>query len=222
MEFDIPGGVAALEKALELHPGDQQALIHYGWLLGEAGKFDESVALARQSIELDPFSAVAHGALAQARFLARDYEGALKAYERVLELDRGDPSAYYFLTWPHVELGNIEKAIELARISVELSPGAHLYRSGLAYVLARAGQQAEAQAILFELRAEKAPPIMLAEIYLGLGELGNALNQLELAYEFRNATIMYIFKGPRFDPLRDHARFEALIDKMGWNDLSSR
>jgi tetratricopeptide (TPR) repeat protein len=220
LDFDIPSGISALEKALELQPGDQQALIHLGWLLGEAGQFDQSFSLAQKSIELDPFSAVAHGALAQAKLLAGDSEEALKGYEKVLELDRRDPSAYFFLTWPHLQLGNVEKAIEYARVSVELSGGAPLYRAGLAYVLAINGQKTEARATLSELRAENAPPILLAEIYLGLGELENSLDHLEQAFNARNATLMYIFKSTRFDPLRGHPRFEALIDRMGWNALS--
>ena len=220
LEFDIPAGISALEKALELHPGDQQALIHYGWLLGEAGQFERSISLAERSIELDPFSAVAQGSLAQAKFLAGDYAASLEIYERVLELDRRDPSAYFFLTWPHLELGNTEKAIEFARISVEMSGGAHLYRAGLAYVLAISGEQLEARDILSELQAENAPPMVLAEVHLGLGELETALDYLELAFDARNATLMYIFKSTRFDPLRGYARFEALIERMGWNSLS--
>ena len=220
LDFDLPSGISALEKALELHPGDQQALIHLGWLLGEAGQFEESFSMAQKSIELDPFSAVAHGALAQAKLLAGDYEESLKAFEKVLELDRRDPSAYFFLTWPHLHLGNTEKAIEFARISVELSGSAPLYRAGLAYVLALSGQETEAREILSELKAGSVSPISLAEIYLGLGEMENSLDQLELAYEARNATIMYIYKDHRFDPLRGHPRFEALIDRMGWNALA--
>ena len=220
LEFDIPSGISALEKALELQPGDQQALIHYGWLLGEAGQFEQSFSLAKQSIELDPFSAVAHGALAQAQLLSGDYEESLKTYKKVLELDRRDPSAYFFLTWPNLQLGNIQKSIEFARISVELSGGAHLYRAGLAYVLAITSQLEEAREILFDLKAQDAPPILLAEIHLGLGELETALDYLELAFEARNATLMYIYKSPRFDPLRGHPRFEALVDRMGWRSLS--
>ena len=218
LEFDIPVAVRAFEKALELHPGNQQAHVHYAWFLGEAGQFEKAIPLAQRSIDLDPFSAVARGGLAQIYYLSRNFEESLRVYEETLELDRRDPSPYFFLAWPHMQLGNIEKAIEYSRIAVEMSGGAHLYRMGLAYVLAASGQEAEARGILSELESEKAQPILRAEIHLGLGELEKAIELLELAYEARNSTVVYILHGPRFDPLRGHPRFEALIEKIGWRE----
>jgi TolB-like protein/Flp pilus assembly protein TadD len=218
LEFDIPGAVQALENALDLHPGNQQALIHYAWLLGEAGHFEKAIPLAQRSIELDPFSAVARGSLAQIHYLSRNFEKSLDLYQEALELDRQDPSAYYFLTWPLVQLENFEKAVEHARISVELSDGAHLYRMGLAYSLARSGEEDEARDILAALEREGAQPVFLAEIHAGLGNIEEAIEQLELAYKARNSTILYIRKSPQFDPLRGRPRFEALIERIGWSD----
>jgi tetratricopeptide (TPR) repeat protein len=218
LEFDIPVAVRAFEKALELHPGNQQAYVHYAWLLGEAGQFEKAIPLAQRSIELDPFSAVAHGGLAQIHYLSRNFEESLRIYEETLDLDRRDPSPYFFLAWPHVQLGNIEKAIEYSRIAVEMSAGAHLYRMGLAYVLGISGQEEEARGILAELESENAQPILRAEVHLGLGEFDKAIELLELAYEARNSTVVYILQGPRFDPLRGHPRFEALVERIGWRE----
>ena len=218
LEFDIPVAVRAFEKALELHPGNQQAYVHYAWLLGEAGQFEKAIPLAQRSIELDPFSAVAHGGLAQIHYLSRNFEESLRIYEETLDLDRRDPSPYFFLAWPHVQLGNIEKAIEYSRIAVEMSAGAHLYRMGLAYVLGISGQEEEARGILAELESENAQPIIRAEVHLGLGEFDKAIELLELAYEARNSTVVYILQGPRFDPLRGHPRFEALVERIGWRE----
>ena len=99
-----------------------------------------------------------------------------------------------------------------------MSAGAHLYRMGLAYVLGISGQEEEARGILAELESENAQPIIRAEVHLGLGEFDKAIELLELAYEARNSTVVYILQGPRFDPLRGHPRFEALVERIGWRE----
>lgn len=217
LEFNIELAAQAFRRALALHPGNQQALIHFAWLLGEAGQFDQAITYAERSIELDPFSAVAHGGLGQTHYLARDFETSRAVYQTVLELDRGDPSAYYFLAWPTMQLGEAERAIELGRKAVELSGGAPMYQAGLAYNLAAAGYEQQAREILENLSAMGVSPMYLAEIHLGLGELEPALTFLEAAFEARSGLIPYINKGPRFDPLRGEPRFQALIERMGWS-----
>ena len=212
LEFDLPQAESELRRALELNPGNHQALIHSSWMLGEAGRVDEAVAYTEQAIELDPYSAVAHNALGQIYYLARDYERSIRAYEKALELDPNDPSAYHYLALPHEQKGGFDESIKLHRKAVELSAGAPLFQSGLAYAYAIAGRQEEARRILTELEA----PIHLAMVHLGLGELDSAIDLLEQAFEARNSHMLYINRGPKFDPLRGNDRFKALIKQMGW------
>jgi tetratricopeptide (TPR) repeat protein len=155
---------------------------------------------------------VAHNALGQVHYLARDYDRSVRAYEMALDLDRGDPSAYYCLAWPHEQMGDVEGAIELHRQAVELSAGAPLFLSGLAYAYAKAGREEEARDILAELEM----PFHRARVHAGLGEVETAIDLLEQAFEARTSHLMYINRGPQFDPLRGDDRFEALIERMGW------
>ena len=220
LEFDLQQAESELRRALELNPGNHQALIHTSWMLGEAGRVEDAVAYTERAIELDPYAAVAHNALGQIYYLARDYDRSIAAYEKALELDPNDPSAYYYLALPREQKGNFDKSIELHRKAVDLSAGAPLFQSGLAYSYAIAGQTEEARKILAELMIQfesgAVAPIHLAMVHLGLGELDSAIDLLEQAFKARNSHMLYINRGPKFDPLRGNDRFKALIKKMGW------
>jgi len=220
LEFNLPQAESEIRRALELNPGNHQALIHASWMSGEAGRVEEAVAYTERAIELDPYAAVAHNALGQIYYLAHDYDRSIRAYEKALELDPNDPSAYHYLALPWEQKGNFDESIKLHRKAVELSAGAPLFQSGLAYSYAIAGREEEARKILAELEVPLEPgtvaPIHLATIHLGLGELDSAIDLLEQAFQARNSHMLYINRGPKFDPLRETERFRALIEKMGW------
>ncbi len=55
-----------------------------------------------------------------------------------------------------------------------------------------------------------------AVIYLGLDERDEAPKQLDLAYEQRDALLVYLKVEPYVDPLRAEPRFQALVKKMNF------
>ena len=88
----------------------------------------------------------------------------------------------------------------------------------MGYVLAQTGQRAQAEALLGELvaqsRREYVSAVALATLYLGLGEISQALDWTERAYDERRGWLAYLKVNPLFDPLRGEPRFEALVKKM--------
>jgi Flp pilus assembly protein TadD len=182
-------------------------------LLGEAGHFAEAIELNLKAIELDPMSMIVAHALAQAYYLGRDFEQAIEQTEKALSLDRNDPSVHYFLALPNDQLGRFDASRESYERAIELSGGAPLYRAGLAYSMARAGEPDEAERILDALREDpRTAAFDIALVLLGLGRLEEALSWLENAYESRDSQVIYINTDARFDPLRDAPRFKRLLD----------
>jgi serine/threonine-protein kinase len=217
LEFNPREALRELNRALELEPANVRALMHASWLLGEAGHFDKAIELNRKAIELDPMSMIVAHALAQVYYLGRDFEQAARQTEQALSLDRNDPSVHYFLALPNDQLGRFRVAQESYRRAIELSDGAPLYRAGLAYSLARAGQPGEARRILGELRDDpRTANFDIALIHLGLGETDEAVDRLEKAYASRDSQVIYINRDPRFDPLRGDARFDRLIERLDY------
>ena len=196
------------------------SLVHYAWLLGEAGRFDEAIAIANKAVGLDPFSAAVRTTSAQAYYLNRDFDKAKVEYEAMLELDRGNPSSYFFLACALEQMGEFEKAISSHERAIESSGRASLYISGLGYSLGLADRGDEARGILSELIAREAAgqaePIHVAMVYIGLGDSDQAIDWLEKAFDARNSHMLYLKQGAQFDSLREDPRFINLVERMGW------
>jgi len=220
LSFDMVAAELAVERALSLSPSHLRALVHYSWQLSEAGRFDAALELAQKAIALDPLSGTVRSTAAQAYYLNRDFDTAIVEWERILDLDRGEPSFHYYLALAHEQKGDYEKAIDLHDRAIELSERAALYVGGLGHAYGLAGRNNEAQLILEELVAREAEglagPIDVAMVHIGLGNNEQAIDWLGKAFAARSSHMLYIKQAAQFDPLRDDPRFVSLIQRMGW------
>ena len=87
----------------------------------------------------------------------------------------------------------------------------------LGFAHASLGNRAEAtrllQLLLDHATNEWAPWIDIAAIYAGLGEAAPALDWLERGYRHRCFDVLFLRDDPRFDILRDDARFKQLAER---------
>jgi tetratricopeptide (TPR) repeat protein len=91
----------------------------------------------------------------------------------------------------------------------------------LAYAYAKSGDEANALALLDELKNLRetpgrgyAPPLLIAYIYEGLGRVEEALDWLELAMEERDGWLVYLNAFPRFESLRNESRFKDILSRL--------
>ena len=115
-----------------------------------------------------------------------------------------------------------EEAIEELEKAVTLSVGAITWMVGsLGHAHAVAGNRTEALRIARELLEKSERELIecsaLALIYVGLGEIENALNWMEKACDARGLLAVWGNVDPRFDPLRGEPRFQAVIRRMNLN-----
>jgi hypothetical protein len=84
---------------------------------------------------------------------------------------------------------------------------------------ANSGNKSEANAIYNELversQHEYVQPVIFALIDTALGRKDEAFEALDRAYEEHDGLIVNMKSWQAFDPLRDDARFDALMKKMG-------
>ncbi|WP_327086900.1 tetratricopeptide repeat protein [Nonomuraea sp. NBC_01738] len=87
-----PKAEGALATAAKLAPRDDAVLTGRAALAAGRHEFSLAVRLARQAIEVNPYSAQAHGVLADALTQLGDLDGAAEAVDRMLGLRPGVPS----------------------------------------------------------------------------------------------------------------------------------
>jgi len=204
-----------LERALQLNPGSDRALLHGSWLLGETGHFDEAIPLTHKAIRLNPLATSTHHALGQVYYLAREFDQSIEAYGEALELNRNDPYLHFSLAVPLHFKGEQAAAFEAARKAVELSSGEPLYVAGLAWLSGTNGFDAEAEQLLRELEADpRASAFHFALVHLGLGNHQQAIDLMLQAYVERSSHLVYIKEGAMFDPLRRDQRFKHLVTRI--------
>jgi len=220
LDYDVVGSELALQRAIELNSSNARAMTHYSWLLGENGSLEEALEWARRAVELDPLSAIVQTAPGQAYYLSRKFETALVEYRKLLELDPTGPSSHFYVAWALEQLGRYDEAIEHHERAIELSGSEPLFIAGLGYAYGLAGRASEARELLDRLIAHEkngaAGPIHPAMVYVGLGDVDEAIVWLDKAIDARQSHIVYLKQDAKFDPLRGDPRFEELLHRAGW------
>ena len=122
------------EKALELDPSYSEAYFSLTWVhincfrWGWCGPRPRETALdlafetARKAVELDPYSHLAHWALANATTQSGDLEQAVVEYDRAIALNINSASVLVDSTEPLVFLGRANDAVSRAKSAIRLSP----------------------------------------------------------------------------------------------------
>ena len=202
-------------RALELNPGNAKAHTWYGGLLQDLGRFEEAVWEARRAVELDPLSVDNRMYLANKLLFARAYDEAIVEAERILDMAPDRTDALYFLGLSHSMKDEHREGIAALERAIELTPGDPYYRAGLAYIHARAGAYEEALGILHERQEQSIPLKEIALVYAALGDLDQAFEYLDRAFEEERASLHGIGADPTADPLRADPRFDELLRKVG-------
>jgi TolB-like protein/DNA-binding winged helix-turn-helix (wHTH) protein/Flp pilus assembly protein TadD len=225
LDWDWPGAEAEFKKAIELNPKYDTAYRKYSNYLAGMGRKEESIAVAKKAIEVDPLSITLSTHLAWMYYLARQYDLAVDQYEKTLEMSPNYARARRDLSLTLVERGRYEDAIGEARKGIELSQGSPLMLGALGYAYAKAGKKDEARKILRELRelsrTRYVSPFDAAVIYAGLGEKDKAFFSLEKSYQDRAGQLVWLSLYPALDNLRSDARFDQLTRRIGLPESGS-
>ena len=223
-DWDFPGAEREFSLSLKLKPNYAEAHHWSSIYFANMGRHDEADVEAKLSVELDPLSLLMNVTPGLTAYLARDYERAAAHLLRVIELDNRFPAAHSVLGNTYLQQGFYDEAIaEYQKVlslcgdvrSVRLSVEALL---GQAY--ANLGDRNKALHILDELikaSEEKDQPISLlsiAEIHAALGQIDEAFEWLNKAFDQHDMQMVSLRVNPTLDPLRDDSRFADLLKRM--------
>jgi DNA-binding winged helix-turn-helix (wHTH) protein len=213
-DWDWVGAETSFRRALKLNGSDPRAHRQYADYLSTMGRSEEALREIRAAQELDPLSLVINMEMAWILYVARDFQGAAEQSWKTLAMEPRFAPAQNVLGLAYQYLGMIEEAIvelDNARACSGEHPAA---LAALAHALAIAGRQAEARILIS--RTRKVPHYWLAIVSTALDECDEAFESLRQACENREAWLVWLKVEPRYDPLRTDARFDHLLQRIGF------
>ncbi len=134
----IPKAQEMIDAALSLEPENFEALLANASIMLTLHQFSEAKRLANIAIAQNPYSAFAHGVLADAHTELGEYEDAVKASDKMLSL-RPDLRAYARASYLRELHGDLDGAIEAMRLAADAGVTGHenhawaLYHLGMLY-----------------------------------------------------------------------------------------
>jgi serine/threonine-protein kinase len=217
-DWDWVSAEDAFKRAVDLAPGDGFAYQRYSMFLAAADRIPEALAMASAAQSIDPLVAVRSTNLGMVYYYGRRYGEAVREFERALGLSPGYAVAHSGLCRAYEASGEWDKARRECQATVD--GGSRLVgRLALARVFGRMGRRADAERILADVSAEPQGPFVAADslalVYASTGDRDRAFAFLEQAVASRSGNMLWIRVDPRFDPLRDDARFRPLVSRVG-------
>ena len=206
------------QQALKYQPSYQPAHQWYSSYLVALERFDEAIAEAKRTQELEPFSLIASSHLGWILYLAGQNDNAIEQCTRILDLDQNFFPALRYRGLAYAQKGMYREAINDFQKGVKLS-GSPLMLAMLGQAYAASGQKAEAEKVLGELRDLQnklyVSPYTVAGIYAGLGDKDQAFKWLEKAFDQRDIWLVNLKVDPVFSKLRSDRRFPDLLFRTG-------
>ena len=218
-DWDWPGAEQEFLRAIELKDGYSTAHFWYACCLWAMGRTGESLDQAYRAQALAPLSPVVNANLGWALYFARRYDEAITQCTKALDLDTHALMTYTVLGQVYAATSRYDEAVRALQSAVSFSGGASFTTAALGYAYAKGGKRREASQILHDLleqtTAGYVSPFLVALVHVGLSDEDQALDWLDRAYEDRAHWLVYAKAWPFFDDLRSHARFAALLGRVG-------
>jgi DNA-binding winged helix-turn-helix (wHTH) protein/TolB-like protein/Tfp pilus assembly protein PilF len=205
------------QTAIRIKPGYAPAHQWYSSYLVAVERFDEAIAEAKRTEELEPFSFVASSHLGWIYYLSGKNDQAIEQCKKILDLDPSSFPARRYLGLAYEAKGMYAEAINEFQTGVKLS-GSPLMLALLGHAYAASGKKEEAQQVLTDLEQLQSQryvsPYTVAAIYVGLGNEEQAFKWLEKAVEGRDIWLMNLKVDPVFAKLRSNRRFTDLLARI--------
>ena len=205
------------QTAIRIKPGYAPAHQWYSSFLVAVERFDEAIAEAKRTEELEPLSFVASSHLGWIYYLSGKNDLAIEQCKKILVLDPSSFPARRYLGLAYEAKGMYAEAINEFQTGVKLS-GSPLMLALLGHAYAASGKHAEARQVLKDLEQLQSQryvsPYTVAAIYAGLGNQEQAFTWLEKAVEERDVWLMNLKVDPVFAKLRSNRKFDDLLARI--------
>ena len=205
----------SFNQALDLgeHAGTYR---QYAMFLAARSRLREAWNYIQRAQQIDPFSYRQKVLYTRLLYMSRNYEDGLRYLSEQLLYGRLPNEAELYRAMMLISHNRCDEARRLAQELLDKAGGQPVMMSGVAEVLAACGETDAAARIAADsdLFAPNSPisKFRQALLLLALGNRDRAISLLSAAYEEREAELIWLACDPRLDPIRQDARFTALLD----------
>ena len=223
-DWNWSGAERDFKRALQLSPGDADAHFAYSvTYLTPLGRLDEALAEIQSALAVDPLSPYKITAEGRIYSDRREYDRAVAAYRKAIELEPSFYHAYDEMLGVETVRGRpaaVDTVIAAMRAAFRnVDDTSVRARRG-----AKQGNQAAARALVegwIQKCVRSARPgksCYAAQIYASIGEKDLAFQWLGKAYEERNPLLVYAKVMPYYDNLRATRGSACCCGGWGWGD----
>jgi DNA-binding winged helix-turn-helix (wHTH) protein/tetratricopeptide (TPR) repeat protein len=214
-QLEFASAERAFRAALQLDPASVHARYYYAQLLSALLCSEEAIEVLSPAIAVDPVAPFLGVLMGRLYYSQRDFQTAARKFEEVLERERGDNLAHYYLALTLAHLGKFPEAgthLDQARLH------AGVLRTDRAWLMSRQGQPGLAQEVYGEIKAGvsagKYSPAALLVLGAELGKVDDALQAIEAEENKSRFALFDIQADPRLESVRRDPRFAAIARRL--------
>jgi len=216
-DFELTG--RSLKRAIQLAPGTSDIHGFNATYLMATGRLEEALIEAQLATKLDPLSLNSKFHLGELYYRSENYIEAIEIFEAILSDHPFFKQVSLFKAWSHLQLGDLDPAIEIFK-GIPITPEEKsTFYGGLAYACYRKMQYDRVLQCLHDYHhvVEKGDLHWLnynyALIFRALEEHAKMFHYLRKGLEERNTPLLFIQVDPVWKEFRKNPEFIGLVEQ---------
>jgi Serine/threonine protein kinase len=213
--WDWEATEASYKKVIEIDPNYSLGHEWYAATLVGMGRYEEALREILIAERLDPLSLRAKVLTAWTTYQTGDLELSVAKSREMIQLDPNFTQGYLQLSNGLLETGQAKEALEACSIAVRFAPDWDLPVYLHCFALAANGRLGDARDVLNDLKRRSAgryvSPYFLGMGHIALGEVEQAFDYFQKAFDEHNPWIIWFASEPKLDLIHDDPRFIKLL-----------
>jgi len=211
-DWDWDAAEGEFNRALELDPGNAEALLAAAGLAVTRGQLERSLRLAQAAAVRDPVNPFMYLAMAQTNYLRGNTADSETAFRKGIELNPTAAVLHYWFGVTLIRKGEPVAALE--QFDLEPDAGYRAIGRPLALDALGRGSEAERDMAMVEKTQATTAAANIADFYICRKDLDKAFAWLERAYRQRDTYLPWMTLSPCLHNIQADPRYNALRRQM--------